>query len=62
MIGIDQFVVFLWFWPVILFIIFPLCIACLGALYSMFSVFKPVAGQKRKPIKTVTGPRVTIAT
>lgn len=61
MTGIDQFVVYLWFLPVVLFIVIPLCMSCFGALYSMFSVFKPVAGQKRKPIKTVTGPRVSTA-
>ncbi len=61
MVGIDQFVVFLWFLPVVFFIILPLFIACFGALYSMFDVFKPVAGQQRKPIKKVTGPRVSTA-
>ena len=59
MIGIDQYIVLLWFLPVVLFIILPLFIACFGALYSMFAVFKPVAGQERKPIKTVSGPRVS---
>ncbi|MFC1830527.1 hypothetical protein ACFL0S_00765 [Thermodesulfobacteriota bacterium] len=61
MAGIDQFLVFLWFLPVVFFIILPLFIACFGALYSILSEFKPVAGQQRKPIKKVTGPRVTTA-
>jgi len=61
MIEIDQFFVFLWFLPVVFFIILPLFIACFGALYSMFDVFKPVAGQERKPIQTDTGPRVSTA-
>ena len=61
MVGIDQFMVFLWFLPVVFFIILPLFIACFGALYSMFGEFKPVAGQQRKPIKKVTGPRITTA-
>lgn len=63
MIGIDQFVVILWFLPVVCFIILPLFIACFGLLYAMFDVFKPVAGQERRSrsIKTVSRPRASAA-
>ena len=52
MIGIDQAIVMLWFLPVVFFIILPLFVTCFGALYSMFDVFKPVAGQTGTPVKT----------
>ncbi len=59
MIGIDQVVVALWFLPMVFFIILPLIIACFGALYSMFDVFKPVAGQDRRPIRTIRRSRAS---
>lgn len=61
MIGIDQFIVLLWFLPVVVFIILPLFIACFGILYYMFDVIKTVAGKERKPIKTVTDPKFSTA-
>ena len=61
MMEIDQIIVSLWFLPVILFIILPLFVTCFGILYSMFDVFKPVAGQDKKPIKSVSRPRVSAA-
>ena len=61
MIGIDQFIVILWFLPVVCFIILPLFITCFGVLYSMFNVFKPVAGQERKATKTVSRSRASAA-
>lgn len=51
MYDINQLIVALWFLPVIFFIILPLFIACFGVLSSLFDVFKPVAGQERKPIR-----------
>ena len=50
MLEVNQLIVALWFLPVVFFIILPLFIACFGVLYSMFDVFKPDAGQQRKPI------------
>ena len=52
MISIDQLIVSFWFLPVVCFIILPLFIACFGVLYSLFDVFKPVAGQERRAIKS----------
>jgi hypothetical protein len=49
MFAIDQLIVALWFFPVVLFIILPLFVACLGLLYAMLGAFKPVAGQAGKP-------------
>ena len=51
MFNVNELIVFLWFLPVIFFIILPLFIACFGVLYSLFDVFKPIAGQERKPIR-----------
>lgn len=50
--GIDQAIVFLWFLPVVSFIILPLFITCFGVLYAMFDAFKPVAGQEGKSIES----------
>jgi len=61
MIGIDQFVVLLWFLPLVCFAILPLFIACFGVLYAMFDVFKPVAGQERRTIKNVSGSGAAVA-
>ena len=52
MYDISQFIVSMWFFPVFFFIILPLVGTCLWLLYSTFDVFKPVAGQERKPIKS----------
>lgn len=54
MIGIDQLIVALWFVPVVFFIILPLFISCFGVLYALFDVFKPIAGQAKKPIRRVS--------
>ena len=54
MFSIDQVIVAFWFVPVASFIVLPLFVACFGALYSMFDVFKPVAGQERRAIKSRT--------
>lgn len=51
MYDISQFIVSLWFFPVFFFIILPLAATCFWLLYSFFDVFKPVAGQERRPIK-----------
>ena len=59
MIGIDQVIVALWFLPVVCFIILPLFVTCFGVLYSMFDVFKPVGGQDRQAVKTVSKSSVT---
>ena len=48
---IGQFIVSLWFVPVILFIALPLFVGCFWILYHMFDVFKPIAGQEKKPMK-----------
>lgn len=48
---IGQFIVSMWFFPVFFFIILPLAATCLWLLYSAFDVFKPIAGQDRKPIR-----------
>ena len=51
--GLDQIVTALWFLPVVLFIIIPLCLTCLyGVLSILVPLFRPVAGQERIPIKT----------
>ncbi len=52
MYDISQFIVSMWFFPVFFFIILPLIGTCLWLLYSTFDVFKPVAGQDRKPIQS----------
>lgn len=57
----DQIVVALWFLPVTLFIIIPLCISCVGILFSVLEVFRPVAGQKRKQFRTVSKGRAAVA-
>lgn len=62
MIGIDQFMVLLWFLPVIFFIILPLLMACFNSLYSMLGAFKPKTGNERKPIRTAAGFNVSTST
>lgn len=54
MFAIDQVIVTLWFLPVVLFIILPLFVTCFGALYSMFEVVKPVAGQAARQATTTS--------
>lgn len=54
MIGIDQFIVTLWFYPVVFFIVLPLIISCFGILYAVFEAFKPIAGQARRPMRNVS--------
>ena len=50
--GLDQIIVALWFLPVVLIIIVPLCMTCLFALFSILApLFRPIAGQERKPMK-----------
>ena len=49
MIGIEQIIIALWFLPVVSFIV-TLFIACVGILYSIFDVFKPIAGQKNRAV------------
>ena len=49
--GLDFFVVSLWFLPVVLFVIIPLFITCLGVVVSFVGFLKPVAGQRRSSIK-----------
>jgi hypothetical protein len=45
--GLDQVVVVLWFLPVILFIIIPLCLTCLWGVISFFGVLlRPATGQQ----------------
>jgi len=60
MIGIDQVIVALWFLPVVLFILLPLFVSIFGLLYSMFDVFKPIAGQERKPIQRVSRTKTAV--
>lgn len=46
----DQFIVALWFLPVVLSIIIPLCATC---MHSLFSVLKRlVLGKEEKLVKT----------
>ena len=59
--GSNQFIVVLWFLPVILFIIIPLCMSCMGLLFFMLDVFRSVACQERKPIKTVSRSGISAA-
>lgn len=54
MFAIDQLIVALWFLPVVFFIILPLFVTCFRALYSMFDVFKPVAGQAGQPVNSTS--------
>ena len=61
MVGIDEIIVYLWFLPVVFFIILPLFVTCFAVLYSTFDAFKPVAGQERRPIKTVSVSRASSA-
>ena len=51
MMDMNQLIVILWFLPVICFIVLPLFVACFGVLYALFDVFKPIAGQERKPLR-----------
>ena len=51
MLDVNQLIVIFWFLPVVFFIILPLFVACFGILYALFDVFKPIAGQERKPIQ-----------
>lgn len=53
MIGIDQVVVALWFFPVVAFIVL-LSIAFVGFLVYIWGVFKPRAGQKRQTTNPVS--------
>lgn len=55
----DQIIVSLWFVPVILFIILPLFVGCFWILYHMFDVFKPIAGQEKKPINVSSSKKET---
>lgn len=45
--ALDQVVIALWFLPVVLFIIIPLCITCLWGVLSLLNIVRPVAGQQR---------------
>ena len=49
MAGIDQFIVALWFLPLVLFIIIPLCAICAHALFSILK--RLVLGKEEKLIK-----------
>lgn len=49
--GLDLIVVSLWFLPVVLFVIIPLSITCLGLVISFVGFLKPVAGQRRSSTK-----------
>lgn len=50
MYGLDQVVVTMWFFPVVLFILMPLCMTLLWGVVSVFGVlFRPVAGQEVRP-------------
>lgn len=49
MIDLSEVIVALWFYPALA-MIFVLIVAIFGVLFSLLKVFKPVAGQKRKPI------------
>ena len=53
MIDLSEIVVALWFYPAAA-LIFVVILAVIGSLFSLLKVFMPVAGQKRKPIKTIT--------
>ncbi len=45
---LDQVIVGLWFLPVVLFIVIPLCITCLwGVVSLLLGSFGRVAGQER---------------
>ncbi len=54
MFALDQIVVALWFLPVVFFIVLPLFVSCLGLLFSMLNVFKPVAGQAGSRVNTAS--------
>ena len=49
MIELSDIIIALWFLPVTAFIIL-LLVTVFGILYSLLHMFKPVAGQRRKPI------------
>lgn len=47
--GMDQIIVALWFFPVVLFLIIPLAITCLWVvIYPIRALLTPVAGQARQ--------------
>lgn len=50
MIEIDQFIVYLWFLPVTVFILLPLIISCIDAVCSVVAEFRPYGGVKRARI------------
>ncbi len=50
MIGIDEFIVSLWFLPVVLFILIPLTMTCIWLVISpIIALFRPIAGQAERP-------------
>jgi len=57
MAGIDQLIVLMWFLPVVCFVVIPLFISCFGVLYAVFEAFRPVAGQEKHTVRTVSGSR-----
>lgn len=46
--GLDQIIVALWFLPVVLFIVIPLC---LGALWLPVSLLNKLAARESEPIR-----------
>ena len=48
---LADFIVILWFLPVIAFVVLPLFVGVYWILSKLFDAFKPVAGQASKPIK-----------
>ena len=48
---IGQFIVSLWFVPVILFVVLPLLVGCLWVLYRKLAVVTRVVGQEKKQLK-----------
>ena len=46
-----DFIVTLWFLPVIAFVVLPLFVLVYWIFHKLFEAFRPVAGQQSKPIK-----------
>lgn len=61
MIGIDQVIVTLWLLPAAALIILPLFAICCKVLLSFFGLFRPVAGQERKPLGKMSASKANAA-
>jgi len=54
--GLDQIIVTLWFFPVIAFIIIPLCLTCVWGIISLLIPFKQMSGERTSPVTVAENP------